>query len=53
MLGGLGALAGLALAWWASRGFSGLADANLPNVHPAKTMDEAARMVVDLAKGGA
>jgi succinyl-CoA synthetase beta subunit len=29
-----------------------LADANLPNVHPAKTMDEAARMVVDLAKGG-
>ena len=30
-----------------------LADANLPNVHPAKTMDEAARMVVDLAKGGA
>src|SRR5688572_30485557 len=30
-----------------------LAEANLPNVHPAKTMDEAARMVVDLAKGGA
>jgi succinyl-CoA synthetase beta subunit len=30
-----------------------LADANLPNVHPAKTMDEAAKMVVDLAKGGA
>src|SRR5829696_2135432 len=30
-----------------------LADANLPNVHPAKTMDEAARMVVELAKGGA
>ena len=30
-----------------------LADAQLPNVHPAKTMDEAARMVVDLAKGGA
>ena len=30
-----------------------VADANLPNVHPAKTMDEAARMVVDLAKGGA
>jgi succinyl-CoA synthetase beta subunit len=29
-----------------------LADADLPNVHPAKTMDEAARMVVDLAKGG-
>jgi succinyl-CoA synthetase beta subunit len=29
-----------------------LADANLPNVHPAKTMDEAARMVVELAKGG-
>jgi succinyl-CoA synthetase beta subunit len=30
-----------------------LADANLPNVHPAKTMDEAARRVVELAKGGA
>jgi succinyl-CoA synthetase beta subunit len=30
-----------------------VAEANLPNVHPAKTMDEAARMVVDLAKGGA
>jgi succinyl-CoA synthetase beta subunit len=30
-----------------------LSDANLPNVHPAQTMDEAARMVVDLAKGGA
>ena len=29
-----------------------LADADLPNVHPAKTMDEAARMVVELAKGG-
>jgi succinyl-CoA synthetase beta subunit len=29
-----------------------LSDANLPNVHPAKTMDEAARMVVELAKGG-
>ena len=30
-----------------------LAEANLPNVHPAKTMDEAAAQVVDLAKGGA
>jgi succinyl-CoA synthetase beta subunit len=30
-----------------------LADANLPNVHPAKTMDEAAAKVVELAKGGA
>jgi succinyl-CoA synthetase beta subunit len=30
-----------------------LSEASLPNVHPAKTMDEAARMVVDLAKGGA
>jgi succinyl-CoA synthetase beta subunit len=30
-----------------------IADANLPNVHPAKTMDEAAKMVVELAKGGA
>ncbi|HWT92401.1 MAG TPA: ADP-forming succinate--CoA ligase subunit beta [Solirubrobacteraceae bacterium] len=29
-----------------------LADANLPNVHPAKTMDEAAAKVVELAKGG-
>src|SRR5256885_697356 len=29
-----------------------LADANLPNVHPAKTMDEAAAMVVELAKAG-
>jgi succinyl-CoA synthetase beta subunit len=29
-----------------------VAEADLPNVHPAKTMDEAARMVVDLAKGG-
>lgn len=30
-----------------------LADADLPNVHPAKTMDEAAAKVVELAKGGA
>jgi succinyl-CoA synthetase beta subunit len=30
-----------------------LQEADLPNVHPAQTMDEAARMVVDLAKGGA
>src|SRR3712207_4930760 len=30
-----------------------LAEANLPNVHPAKTMDEAARRVVELAKGAA
>jgi succinyl-CoA synthetase beta subunit len=29
-----------------------LSDANLPNVHPAKTMDEAAQKVVELAKGG-
>jgi succinyl-CoA synthetase beta subunit len=29
-----------------------LADADLPNVHPAKTMDEAAAKVVELAKGG-
>lgn len=29
-----------------------LAAANLPNVHPAKTMDEAAAKVVELAKGG-
>jgi succinyl-CoA synthetase beta subunit len=30
-----------------------LSEANLPNVHPAKTMDEAARRVVELAKGAA
>ena len=29
-----------------------VAEANLPNVHPAKTMDEAAARVVELAKGG-
>jgi succinyl-CoA synthetase beta subunit len=28
-----------------------LSDANLPNVYPAKTMDEAAQKVVELAKG--
>jgi succinyl-CoA synthetase beta subunit len=30
-----------------------VAEANLPNVHPAKTMDEAARRVVELAKEAA
>jgi succinyl-CoA synthetase beta subunit len=30
-----------------------VAEADLPNVHPAKTMDEAARRVVELAKGNA
>jgi succinyl-CoA synthetase beta subunit len=30
-----------------------VAEANLPNVHPAKTMDEAARRVVELAREGA
>lgn len=35
LLGGLGAAAGLALAWWTSRGFSGLADANLPRLTDA------------------
>jgi succinyl-CoA synthetase beta subunit len=29
-----------------------LAEANLPNVHPAKTMDEAAQKVVELAGAG-
>jgi succinyl-CoA synthetase beta subunit len=29
-----------------------LAEASLPNVHPAKTMDEAAQKVVELAKAG-
>jgi succinyl-CoA synthetase beta subunit len=30
-----------------------VAEADLPNVHPAKTMDEAARRVVELARGDA